>query len=255
MKIILIFVLLLSFTACVEGGTGYPTLSEFDPYRVEDSLEMIEPNDVEDAVTDLSQDTCIVLQDESDFWFRKNKWTVLNDEDLVQVEGIEIFMYFGTETEVVIPAEINGIPVLGIGEFLFADSSEITSIIIPDTVVWIGQGAFYGCSGLTSIEIPHGVTHIAPMTFGECHNLAEVKLPDNLLTITSNAFLNCISLQHIIIPDNVIFFDIDIGAFTGCENLTSAVYKGKTYNVVLWENELGDEWYDLPLDLYEAGYY
>ena len=53
-------------------------------------------------------------------------------------------------TEAVIPSEIGGIPVTGIGRRAF-DCYGLTSVTIPDTVTTIGEGAFYYCENLTDV--------------------------------------------------------------------------------------------------------
>ena len=67
-------------------------------------------------------------------------------EDHVTVSG-----YNGTPTELVIPAEYEGLPVTAISDFAFYDCSSLTSIVIPDGVTYIGARAFENCHGLSSI--------------------------------------------------------------------------------------------------------
>jgi hypothetical protein len=87
----------------------------------------------------------------------------------VYSDHVEITDYTGNALKVVIPAEIEGLPVTAIGYSAFEYSGTLTSIIIPDTVTSIGSYAFYNCDSLLSITIPDGVTsldntllHIAP---------------------------------------------------------------------------------------------
>ncbi|MDE6775588.1 MAG: leucine-rich repeat domain-containing protein, partial [Ruminococcus sp.] len=49
--------------------------------------------------------------------------------------------------KVVIPSEIDGLPVTGIGDYAFFDCSGLTSVTIPDSVISIGESAFGDCSG------------------------------------------------------------------------------------------------------------
>jgi hypothetical protein len=65
-----------------------------------------------------------------------------------------------TTGELVIPAEIEGLPVTSIGNEAFSYCYRLTSITIPDSVTSIGNSAFSKCSSLTSITIPDSVTSI-----------------------------------------------------------------------------------------------
>ena len=53
-------------------------------------------------------------------------------------------------------------------------NSEITDLVIPNSVTSIGSWAFYDCSGLTSIEIPSSVTYIGSRAFYACSSLKEI---------------------------------------------------------------------------------
>ncbi len=58
-----------------------------------------------------------------------------------------------------------------------------TDLIIPATyndlpVTTINNDAFYGCSSLISITIPNSVTHIGARAFHDCSYLASITIPD-----------------------------------------------------------------------------
>ena len=54
-------------------------------------------------------------------------------------------------------------------DHLYSDeTTEITNLIIPNSVTKIGAYAFYGCSGLTSVTIPNSVTSIGSSAFSGC---------------------------------------------------------------------------------------
>lgn len=71
--------------------------------------------------------------------------------------GYEISSYYGTASELEIPGEYEGQPVVSIGDSAFAGCGALISIEIPDCVVFIGYSAFSGCRNLESIKIPDGV--------------------------------------------------------------------------------------------------
>ena len=80
--------------------------------------------------------------------------TPADDFDLwLDENGIIITGYKGTAATVHIPAVIDGVPVIGIGDWTFFLCSSLISITIPDSVTSIGSFAFSGCSSLISITV------------------------------------------------------------------------------------------------------
>ncbi len=102
---------------------------------------------------------------------------------------------------------------------LYLNNSEITDLIIPDTVTGICNYAFYNCTGLTSITIPVSVTSIGSYAFNNCNGLVDVTIPAYVTTIGDYAFYECTGLTDITVPDSVT--SIGSYAFSGCSNLTS----------------------------------
>ena len=132
---------------------------------------------------------------------------------------VEITGYYGEETELVIPSEINGYKVTGIGDWTFYECSSITRITIPNSVTSIGSSAFCECSNLTSVTLPDGLTSIGERAFENCSSLTSITIPDSVTSIDYCAFGNCSSLTSITIPDSVT--SIGSSAFCECSNLTS----------------------------------
>ena len=134
-------------------------------------------------------------------------------------------------TEVVIPAEYKGLPVVAIDSNAFAYELEITSIVIPNTVTYIDHYAFANCTSLQSIVIPNSVTEIGSFAFLNCTSLETVILSNNLNFIQWGTFENCTNLSSIVIPLSV--ERIDDSAFNGCVNLS--VKCEATSRPELWE--------------------
>ena len=149
--------------------------------------------------------------------------------------------YNGTDTELVIPAELDGNSVTGIGEYVFQGYADLTSVTFPNTLEVIGTGAFIGCSSLTTLSLPESVKVIGAGAFDSCVKLTAIDLPKRMKTIGYGAFGGCSSLTDITIPDGVTkieqacFYDcsrlktvtlpnglktIEENAFDGCSSLT-----------------------------------
>ena len=173
--------------------------------------------------------------------------------------------YDGTDTVVVIPAKINGIPVETIGRAAFYGSS-VTSVTIPDSVTFISDLAFANCSNLTNISIPNSVTSIGSSAFEYCTSLKSITLPSSLRTISQALFFDCSQLTTIQIPDSVssilayAFYNcrnlktiripvsvtfIESYAFDGCPNSMTVTYSGSKKQ---WDSITGtDELLNNPL--------
>ena len=124
---------------------------------------------------------------------------------------------------VVIPEEVTYMDktrkVTSIGDYTFANCTNLTSVTIPNTVTSIGEYAFYWCTGLTSISIPNSVTSIGEFAFDNCSGLTSITIPNSVTSISKAAFDNCWRLTSIDIPNSVT--SIGDGAFQNCSGLTS----------------------------------
>ena len=108
---------------------------------------------------------------------------------------------------------------LYIGNRAFYDSQLLKEIDIPSTVVEIGSNAFYGCYGLNKVTLREGLKTIRGSAFSYCTQLDGVKLPNTLTTIEQNVFYHCSGLTAIIWPASV--NTIEESMFSGCEKLTN----------------------------------
>lgn len=124
------------------------------------------------------------------------EYEITNDE-------VIIINYIGNETDVIIPAEINGCKVTCIGDYTFYDCNFITSITIPDSVTSIGHSAFDYCSSLTTVFIPNSVTDIGSYAFDGCSALTDVIIFDSVTSIGQGAFYCCPSLKNVTILNDV----------------------------------------------------
>ncbi len=165
-----------------------------------------------------------------------------NDYELRSVSSstVEISKYVGfDEASTIIPNEIDGKRVIGIGTSAFKKCTGIQELIISEGIEYIGAEAFDGCinlkqaqlpsslsrignsafshSGLEGIDLPNRIKKIENYTFYSCQKLQSVILPDYLTDIGNSAFGRCTELKSIVLPASVDF--IGYGAFCECNLL------------------------------------
>ena len=124
------------------------------------------------------------------------------------------------DTNIVIPAEYNDLPVTSIWRGAFAKCHSLTSVEIPEGVTSIGDDAFYWCKSLTSVTFGENskLTSIGDGAFEDC-SFRSIEIPSSVTSIGNGAFYRCISLTSIEIPSSVT--SIGNNAFRGCSSLTS----------------------------------
>ena len=103
----------------------------------------------------------------------------------------------------VIPGEINGHPVIQIGDSAFCDSTAITSVSFPSKLRVIATGAFCRCTNLAEVELPKSLCVIGGSAFGGCSSLSNVKFNEGLETIESYAFSSCTKLKTVSLPHSL----------------------------------------------------
>ena len=127
--------------------------------------------------------------------------------------------YNGIETQIIIPAEIEGYIVTNLADSCLRNQDKITSITIPDSVTSISSYAFNGCTGLTSITIPDSVTSIGINLLNGCTSLTSASISNSVKNLKESIFYGCTSLTSVSIGNSVT--SISTSAFNGCTSLTS----------------------------------
>lgn len=112
-----------------------------------------------------------------------------------------ITKYKGTETDVVIPDEVEGVPVGEIGFYCFEANWNLVSVTLPETVTVIGENAFMSCNALAQINIPSGLTNIERGAFAGCASLTEMTIPSAVTSVHEEAFTMCDGLVSLTIEN------------------------------------------------------
>ena len=147
---------------------------------------------------------------------------------------------------IVIPETIEfkgtNLKVTSIGDYAFYECKKITSISLPNNIIYIKKSAFCLCSGLTSITIPENVVSIEKYAFLGC-GLSEIRIPNRVESIGNSAFENCENLKKVTIEDgekNIEFQVNDLNpvsddnrcvAFRGCPLETLYLGRNISYDI------------------------
>ena len=169
-------------------------------------------------------------------------------EDQIKITG-----YTGSDEHVVIPSEIEGLPVKAIGEtmeeyfadpegfgYAFASNKTLKSVVIPDTVELLGAVSFGYCEALETIQFSTNLRVIDENAFFSCRALKEVILPDSLQELGKEAFPFCTALEKVKLPANL--EKIGDRCFIVCTNLVEIALPATV-------REIGEEAFRLCMKL------
>lgn len=175
------------------------------------------------------------------------EYTINRKEKSVTIIGIGSCK----DSYIVIPASVEGYPVVGVRDKAFKENDNIEGVVIPGCVEYIGEEAFSYCENLMYVEIMsnNGMV-IQSYAFANCYNLEYLRMGDGLSEIESYAFNCCSSLVEVVIPEgkNGILVEIDDTAFYRCKWSTTIYvpqyYKEYAVDYML-KKDYGDVYYDI----------
>lgn len=97
-----------------------------------------------------------------------------------------------TLTSAPIPATVtyNGTSytVTRIDERAFENCTNLTTVVMPNSVSYVGAYAFYKCSALNSVTLSNAISAINGVTFNGCKNLTSIVIPPSVTKILGGAF-------------------------------------------------------------------
>lgn len=176
--------------------------------------------------------------------------------------------YKGGTVNITLPSSFEDGPitvsVYGIFEYAFSAFTRLTSVTIPESVIYVGSFAFDGCTGLTSVTIPASVVSIDGSSFRGCTGMESIlvnednghyssedgvlynkdktelilcpatrtgqfEIPASVTVIEEYAFYGCTGLTSVVIPASVTV--IEDHAFQGCTGLTSVTIPGNVTSI------------------------
>lgn len=132
---------------------------------------------------------------------------------------ITITKCISSDENIVIPSQIDGHAVTGIGDKAFENIISMKTVSFPSNLKTIGSYAFVGCTSLTSVTLPDSLTGLYTYAFSGCTSLKSAVLNRGRVNIVEGLFQGCISLSSVTVPGTV--QNIKPYAFSGCISLKS----------------------------------
>ena len=99
----------------------------------------------------------------------------------------------------------------------FRERTDITGIILGNSVTALSPGAFENCTSLSAFVASKYLKTVGARAFAGCSALVQADLLDGVTAIGENTFENCVSLMSIVLPKNLKV--IAENCFAGCETL------------------------------------
>lgn len=152
-------------------------------------------------------------QEEADYY-----WAT-NEDETITITG-----YGGTNLDVVIPTNLDGRLVTGIGHMAFYWHTGLRRIEIPDSILRIDSYAFGHCWSLTDIAIPDSVTNLEAAICADCSSLTNATIGVGVRNLPEFVFADCRLLSTAWLGENINL--VGKRVFGGCSNLTVVYFKG-----------------------------
>lgn len=162
-----------------------------------------------------------VVPDKKDFGYGPQSITTSGGQSAY---GMVISSYRGNASNIVIPSEIDGKPVVSVN----FSSNYVRGITLPGT---IEKMDLTGLKNLEYANILPGVEEISVGAFNGCKKLRAVSLPNTLKRIYENAF-NGSGITNFVMPDSVTMIRARI--LSDCPNLKSVYLSQNLTTIETW---------------------
>lgn len=223
----------------------------------EDGLELLEEPEYSSGIS-MAEDMIISSASESESYVSGNYTYTVTDGEAT------ITAYTGSETDVVIPAQIDGINVVEIGDAAFAQNTAIQSVVISNGIKRLGHGIFDECTSLSSITFSKTLEwmgrwnfdgtaiekirldqtselELDAYAFAGADKLTQIELYGNTTVMSSSTFSSCNALDTVAIGANVSEKYGGDGGLHSCPNLRVITLSDNNTNYTLKDGVLYNE--------------
>ena len=152
------------------------------------------------------------------------------DPSYFTYDGSTITGYTGTETDIVLPTEINGTKMTEMSG-TFYNNSSVVSVVVPEGYTSLSNFAFRNAASLKKVSLPNSFESISSQCFRDCTSLESVNIPEKITSITSYAFRGCTNPDLVIDIQSTSITSIGSNPFTNVVG-TIKVYSQEMYDLI-----------------------
>ena len=140
-------------------------------------------------------------------------------------DHVSVISYEGADTEVTVPAQVEGLPVTEVAGGCFQQSvlgsghtvPKLEKVVLPEGITQMGDNVFHNCRYLKEVVLPSSLEKLGECAFSGCSVLAEISLPENLRVLGKGCFDGCTALESVKLPPALT--QIGEGLFMNCPAL------------------------------------
>ena len=122
-----------------------------------------------------------------------------------------------------------------IGARAFADSANLTSVIIPDTVVSMDHYAFRGCTSLANVQLSNNLTDLNYQVLYNCPSLKSLVIPKSVKVIAFESFAQYYDSEK----DTYLTVE-DFTIYGYADSFAETYAKAEKFNFVIIDEDYGD---------------
>lgn len=123
--------------------------------------------------------------------------------DSTYTKYAHITKYTGSESNVTIPSSLGGYPVWSLGSSVFANNTNLKSVVVPGCIQEIGSYVFSNCTNLSDVTLSNGLLSIGGSAFEKCTSLKSITIPSSVTSMNGWVFYNCENLVNISLPSTL----------------------------------------------------
>ena len=102
--------------------------------------------------------------------------------------SVRILAYDGSDSNVVIPEQIEDHVVSALASNLFFGHDELEEVSMPDTVEYLGHHVFEKCTNLKKVRLSASLAHVGPGVFNYCDKMETLVITAPIVSVESKLF-------------------------------------------------------------------